>query len=128
MVVDDDGSLMGLDPGLLESELLADTLSVAMSTGGEFAEVFVEDFDDVVAGQVLRVLEDLADVVSGADGGFGLFEGGEYFLLVAQFDPAGDDAVDFVDMLDPTLRRLEAWVVGGVFAAAQGQDPCDDGG
>ncbi|GIT00416.1 MAG: hypothetical protein CM1200mP26_21280 [Acidimicrobiales bacterium] len=26
MVVDDDGSSMGMDPGLLESELLADTL------------------------------------------------------------------------------------------------------
>ena len=89
MVVDGDGSSMGLNSGLLKSELLADTLSVAMSTGGEFAEVFVEDRRSTSA-----VLDDgrIEELSSGRDRGAGIrVTLGETtgFAHTADLSPAG---------------------------------------
>ena len=58
-----------LETGLLDAGLLADTLSVAMATGGEFAEVFVEDRRSTSA-----VLDDgrIEELSSGRDRGAGI--------------------------------------------------------
>ena len=68
-MADGDGTPMTSDPGILEPDQLADALSLAMATGAEFAEVFVEDRRSTSA-----VLDDgrIEELSSGRDRGAGI--------------------------------------------------------
>ncbi len=90
--VTDMTDMTGGDAVILDPQVLLDTLGVAMATGGEFAEVFVEDRRSISALLDDRRIEELT---SGRDRGAGIrVVVGETtgFAHTADLSPAGPRA------------------------------------
>src|SRR5699024_8277144 len=93
----------------------------------ERAKLVVLDFDDIIAGFVLVILEDVAHVVDGTDDGVGRLHLRNRPLGRALTCPFFDKRVEFGGVVHTVVVRRKLWVVDAVGSVDSVHDVLEDG-